>query len=115
MPELMKDIEQRINDIDWLQYQTAYGPAEATPGLLYTLASDDLNAALSASHDLWCSLCHQHAYLSSAALPSYPILFQILQQAKDELKIEILDILYGFTKCSHPDFFNGPVLLDNLF
>jgi hypothetical protein len=45
-------------------------------------------------------LCHQHAYVSSAALPALPFLLLALNQASDGLKIEILDIVAGFARCS---------------
>jgi hypothetical protein len=88
------------SDIDWRLAETAYGSAHTIPALLACLAGDDHAAAMAASHDLWCSLCHQHAYVSSAALPALPALLSALDRANEELAVEILDILSGFAVCT---------------
>ena len=106
MSELSQHIRRNADLIDWSQYWTAYGDAEVIPGLLEKLASTDTATAKKASHDLWCGLCHQHAYISSAALPSYPIMVDILQVSDNSLIVEILDIIFGLAKCSAPKF--GP-------
>ena len=93
-------LHQRVDEIDWQAYSTAYGRADKVPDQLKRLASDDFATAMSASHDLWCGLCHQHAYVSSAALPAYPFLLEVLDSANEQLTVEILDILAGFAKCS---------------
>jgi hypothetical protein len=56
-----------------------------------------------ASHDLWCGLCNQHAYVSSAALPALPFILEILDRAEEALTVEILDILLGFATCTRPE------------
>ena len=55
---------------------------------------------MDAANDLWCGLCHQHAYVSSAALPACDFLMLALREADDELKVELLDILLGFAACT---------------
>ena len=45
-------------------------------------------------------LCHQHAYVSSAALPAYDFLMLALREMDDELKVELLDIFLGFAACT---------------
>jgi len=94
--------EQRIRDIDWSQFQTAYGVATTVPKQLIQLRSEDEQATLSAAHDLWCGLCHQHVQVGSAALPALPFLMEVLIAAGDQLKIEILDILLGFAITTDP-------------
>lgn len=113
-------IIDEITRIDWHAFDTAYGNAAEdipyyvasedgrgyTPKVassLLNLFSDHKETALQASHDLWCGLCHQHTFVSSAALPAYDILFYGLQQLNDDLKIEILDILMGFAICISED------------
>ena len=86
--------------IDWTHYQTAYGVATNVPQQLRRLASTDHADAMAASHDLWCGLCHQHAYVSSAALPALPFLLDVLRSANEALTTEILDILLGFANCT---------------
>jgi hypothetical protein len=41
--------------------------------------------------------------VSSAALPALPFLLEALDDASDELAVEILDILRGFATCSRPE------------
>lgn len=96
----MMSLESRVNNISWHKYSTAYGPATSVPPQLIRLASDNLDDAKTASHELWCGLCHQHAYLSSAAMPALPFLLEILERSDDIISIEILDILLGFARCS---------------
>ena len=71
-----------IDEIDWSQYETAYGNAAqdiphfqagktpSVPRSLWDLFSGDRERAIRATGDLWAGLCHQHAYVSSAALPA---------------------------------------------
>lgn len=93
---LMNDsFQQRMEAIDWSRYETAYGPAVRVPGQLWLLAKGDHKEAMAASHELWCELCHQHAYVSSAALPALPFLLEVMDGAGEQLAVEILDLLLG--------------------
>jgi hypothetical protein len=109
---------ERLAAVPWANFQTAYGNAASDHAFetadrrpagrwgsiaeqLTALASTDHAIAMQASHHLWCSLCHQHAYVSSAALPALPFLLEVLDDADDKLAVEILDILTGFATCSH--------------
>ncbi len=101
-----------IDEIDWSQYETAYGNAAQdiphfqvgkTPGVpssLWALFSGDRERAMAAASDLWAGLCHQHAYVSSAALPAYDFLMIALKELDDDLKVELLDIFQGFAVCT---------------
>lgn len=104
----MNDFELEFDAVNWSEFRTAYGAADNVPALLQQLSGADTKKAADAAHELWCGLCHQHAYVSSAALPSYPILVKILRSANSELKTEILDILWGFAKCTAPGFSSNP-------
>ena len=114
------DLHKRLAAIPWAEYRTAYGDAASehwfettsgqrterwgsVPEQLIALASTDLPTALAASHHLWCCLCHQHAYVSSAALPALSFLLEVLDDASEDLSVEILDILTGFAACSRED------------
>ena len=94
------DYAKRVKAIDWTAYETAFGRADGTPDQLMRLASSDHETAMAATHKLWAGLCHQHAYISSAALPACPFLFEVLDSANEALATEILDILAGFAYCS---------------
>ena len=101
-----------IDEIDWSQYETAYGNAAqdiphfqvekipSVPSSLWALFSGDRERAMRAAGDLWAGLCHQHAYVSSAALPAYDFLMLALREMDDELKVELLDIFQGFAVCT---------------
>ena len=101
-----------IDEIDWSQYETAYGNAArdiphfqagktpSVPSSLWALFSGNRERAMQATGDLWAGLCHQHAYVSSAALPAYDFLMIALRELDDELKVELLDIFLGFAACT---------------
>ena len=50
------------------------GKTPSVPRSLWDLFSGDRERAIRATGDLWAGLCHQHAYISSAALPAYDFL-----------------------------------------
>jgi len=97
------DWTKRLNGIDWPQYQTAYGEATPVKSQLQRLRSDDEEEQMSASHDLWCGLCHQHVQIGSAALPALPFLIEFFESANDRLKVELLDIFLGLAITSNPN------------
>ena len=101
-----------IDEIDWSRYETAYGNAArdiphfqagktpSVPSCLWALCSVDREKAMQAASGLWAGLCHQHAYISSAALPAYDFLMLALREADHKLKVELLDIFLGFAACT---------------
>jgi hypothetical protein len=89
------ELREELQRVDWSRFETAYGVATDVPRQLTRLFSTDFDDAMQASHDLWCGLCHQHAYVSSASVPALPFLLRFLDIANDELAIEVLDILCG--------------------
>lgn len=95
------DWTARVGAVPWTESQTAYGVAGDVPGQLVALRSD-LPAALMAAHDLWCGLCHQHAFISSAALSALPFLLEVVEDAPDVLIVELLDIFVGFARLTAP-------------
>ena len=99
---ISQDIENQIKEIDWAKLKTAYGSAENTiPNYLKNIYCSNEKIAMDATHQLWCSLCHQHTYISTASLPSYEIIKNRLIKCDDKLKVELLDIFYGFACCSN--------------
>lgn len=104
-------LKDRIYSVNWNASFTAYGPANDVPELLLQLASDDHVAAKTASHKLWCGLCHQHVSMAPAGYLALPFLLEILDSADELLMVEILDILWGFAQCctetgpNVPDYF----------
>ncbi|HSH02981.1 MAG TPA: hypothetical protein VLL52_10720 [Anaerolineae bacterium] len=98
------EIYQAINQVAWVEFRTAYSDASPIPVKLEALLLGDLDSALNAAGELWASLCHQHAYLSSAALPAYPFLRLALEYGPIVLQIEILDIFRGFATVELKEF-----------
>jgi hypothetical protein len=94
--------EERLRAVAWSDYWTAYGPAIKVPDQLRRLVGPDPKESLAASSDLWGGLCHQHAYVSSAALPALPFILDVLDRAEGQLVVELLDILWGFAVCTRP-------------
>lgn len=106
--KIPSEITEKIENINWVDYETAYGNAELTiPFYLKNLFCSDTEIALDATHQLWCSLCHQHAYISTASLPAYDILKIALLELDNKMKIEILDIFQGFAICTSNVYLNS--------
>ena len=102
------EISSAIDKIKWADFETAYGNAKNTiPFYLKNLFCVDKEIAMDATHQLWCSLCHQHAFISPASLPAYPILKIALLKLDDRIKIEILDIFQGFSDCTSAAYFSN--------
>ena len=99
---IVPDFLKRIAAVNWREYETAYGDATPVEHQLSNLISSDHRAAMSATHDLWCGLCHQHAYVSSAALPACPFLIEVFHSTNDLIRVELMDIFVGFVSCTHP-------------
>jgi hypothetical protein len=57
---------------------------------------------------LWGSLCHQHAYISSAALPAAPFIIAVLGRQQAPVVEEALDIMLGFIRCTVPSMVDAP-------
>ncbi len=97
----LNSIIKLIENVEWISFKSAYGNANPyIPTALKKLFSNDYESALEATHELWCGLCHQYTYVSSAALPGFEFLLLALEMLNDELKIEILDIMRGFAYCT---------------
>ena len=98
----LESYNRRVKAIQWELYKAAYGSARRIPSQLILLRSPNQKKAIDAAGELWASLCHQQAFISSAALPALPFLAENLEHACETLAAEILDIFYGFALCSEP-------------
>jgi len=96
-------LSDRVNSIDWPKFKTAYGNASFIPQQLNVLESGSQQEQLKAAHELWCGLCHQHSFISSAAEPALPILLSLINDVPEKVQVEIMDILLGFSVCSLSD------------
>lgn len=102
LAERQASLASEIDAIRWEDYDTAYEAPKSVPLDLKLLLFGDQKQALKATHRLWYGLCHQHAYMSSAAEPALPFLILALRESGDLIKIELLDILLGFVRCQQP-------------
>ena len=99
-----ESFRNRLAAIDWAKFETAYGTAVNVRNQLECLCfAPDESERKDAAHALWCGLCHQHAYVSSASLPALPFLLKILDNSDAATAVEILDILAGFAWCTRPE------------
>ena len=98
---LASDFLDRVAAVKWRDYETAYGDASVVERQLRNLVLSDHGAAMAATHDLWCGLCHQHAYVSSAALPACPLLLEVFDATTDLIRVELMDIFLGFVSCTN--------------
>jgi hypothetical protein len=98
-----------IDKIDWSQFGTAYGNARDTiPYYLKNIFCPDKRIALNATHQLWCSICHQGVNMTYAALPAYEILKKALLELNNDIKVEILDIFVAFALCTSKEYNTVP-------
>ncbi|MBZ9751611.1 hypothetical protein K7W42_12115 [Deinococcus sp. HMF7604] len=95
-------VRAQLDAINWRLYETAYGSAEAVPDQLFDLLTGSSEVQLAAAHQLWCALCHQHAYLSSAAAAALPFLLRAIQGPEAAVREAVLNILSGFAYHSVP-------------
>jgi hypothetical protein len=103
LAERQASLSCEIDSIPWEDYDTAYDAPKSVPLDLKFLLFGDQKQALDAAHRLWCGLCHQHAYMSSAAEPALPFLMLALRESEDLIRIELLGILLGFVRCHRPE------------
>lgn len=94
-------IKQQIKSIKWKKYKTAYGVAKDVPKDLIDLFSPNLDIACHALFNLETKLCHQHVFVSSAAVPAFPFILEALD-SNNELTVDILELLLGFARCTCP-------------
>lgn len=92
----------------WSAFETAYGPALLVPWWLAIFRFAPTRCATMAGHKLWGSLCHQHAYISSAALPAAPFIIDVLGRQQAPVVEEALDIMLGFIRCTVPSMVDAP-------
>lgn len=90
-----EEIRDAIHSIKWREYEAVCGNTEPmTCTQLLALFSEHQETAMEASSALWNNLCHQ-AQTVPAALPAYEILLAGVRILNDDLKVEVMDILYN--------------------
>lgn len=94
--------------IRWSAFETAYGSGIFVPWWLLIFRFAPRALALKAGHKLDCSLCHQHAYVSSAALPAASFILDTLERPEPAVVDEALFHLLGYVECTDPRTKNAP-------
>ncbi|MEV8319200.1 hypothetical protein AB0Q95_34085 [Streptomyces sp. NPDC059900] len=90
-----RDLQLRLDGVDWGALWTARGPGHQVPGLIGKVASDDKKTAMDAVHDLYRLLVSKEA-ASTAAVPAIPFLVQLMtdpdNRARSTLLLLIADL-----------------------
>ncbi|MFG2497797.1 hypothetical protein ACGFSB_06210 [Streptomyces sp. NPDC048441] len=90
-----RDLQLRLEDVDWGSLWTARGPGHAVPELIGKVASDDKKTAMDAVHDLYRLLVSKEA-ASTAAVPAVPFLADLMtdpdNRARSTLLLLIADL-----------------------
>ncbi len=81
----------RLRDVSWSEFSTSDGSGERIPRLLQDISSRKTSRAIKASHMLWKLLCKDDIH--HAAAPCSTFLIDLLHQAHNDVKFEILDII----------------------
>jgi hypothetical protein len=88
--------DHRVRAIRWSEYEASCGNSpQSIPDLLIEMAGPDRAHTVPAAERLWNLLCHQHN-TAPVDVPALPFLLEILDNAPDDLAVEILDMLFGF-------------------
>ncbi|MFE0173474.1 WD40 repeat domain-containing protein [Streptomyces sp. NPDC059002] len=72
-----RDLQLRLEDVDWGSLWTARGPGHMIPELIGKVTSDDKKTAMDAVHDLYRLLVSKEAS-STAAVPAIPFLVELM-------------------------------------
>ncbi len=93
---------RRVLAVKWWAFETAYAPAVLVPLWLILFRFAPRALARMAGHKLNNGLCHQHAYVSSAALPAAPFIVEALERKQPGIVADALDMILGFLQCTDP-------------
>ncbi|MGW7082396.1 WD40 repeat domain-containing protein [Streptomyces sp. NPDC054871] len=90
-----RDLQLRLESVDWGSLWTARGPGHMVPELIGKVASDDKKTAMDAVHDLYRLLVSKEA-ASTAAVPAIPFLVELMtdpdNRARSTLLLLIADL-----------------------
>ncbi|MEI8379854.1 MAG: hypothetical protein WCJ09_06985 [Planctomycetota bacterium] len=90
------NLQERLNSVNWADYESACGfDSREIPSLIVQLNDSDQATTMTAIERLWNVVCHQ-SNVGSNAVPVLPFLTERLETATSELQSEILDIIYSF-------------------
>lgn len=84
-----RDLQLRLEDVDWGSLWTARGPGHMVPELIGKVASDDKKTAMDAVHDLYRLLVSKEA-ASTAAVPAVPFLVELMTDPDNKSRSTLL-------------------------
>ncbi|MEW2391937.1 hypothetical protein AB0933_26635 [Streptomyces venezuelae] len=84
-----RDLQLRLDGVDWGSLWTARGPGHMVPELIGKVASDDKKTAMDAVHDLYRLLVSKDA-ASTAAVPAIPFLVELMTDPDNKSRSTLL-------------------------
>ncbi|MGW2492019.1 WD40 repeat domain-containing protein [Streptomyces sp. NPDC001606] len=93
-----RELQLRLDDVDWGSYWSARGPAHAVPGLIGQVASDDKKTAMDAVHDLYRLLVSKSSGLTAAA-PAVPFLAELMTDPDNQARPTLLLLIADIANC----------------
>ncbi|TGB14912.1 WD40 repeat domain-containing protein [Streptomyces sp. MZ04] len=84
-----RDLQLRLEDVDWGSLWTARGPGHTVPELIGKVTSDDKKTAVDAVHDLYRLLVSKEA-ASTAAVPAIPFLVELMTDPDNKSRSTLL-------------------------
>ncbi|WP_306336256.1 WD40 repeat domain-containing protein [Streptomyces sp. KL118A] len=84
-----RDLQLRLDGVDWGSLWTARGPGHMVPDLIGKVASDDKKTAMDAVHDLYRLLVSKEAS-STAAVPAIPFLVDLMTDPDNKSRSTLL-------------------------
>ncbi|MEU9113671.1 hypothetical protein AB0D04_18300 [Streptomyces sp. NPDC048483] len=93
-----RELQLRLDAVDWGSYWSARGPAHAVPGLIGKIASDHKKTAMDAVHDLYRLLVSKSAGLTAAA-PAVPFLVELMTDPDNQARSTLLLLIADIADC----------------
>ncbi|MGW5863055.1 WD40 repeat domain-containing protein [Streptomyces sp. NPDC055239] len=84
-----RDLQLRLESVDWGALWTARGPGHMVPELISKVTSDHKQTAVDAVHDLYRLLVHKEA-ASTAAVPAIPFLVELMTDPDNRSRSTLL-------------------------
>ncbi|MFF0204263.1 WD40 repeat domain-containing protein [Streptomyces sp. NPDC005017] len=97
-----RDLQLRLDGIDWGSYWSARGPAHAVPGLIRKVASDQQKTAMDAVHDLYRLLVSKGSGLTAAA-PAVPFLAELMTDPDNQARSTLLLLIADIADCANAE------------
>ncbi|MBT2418834.1 hypothetical protein J7F01_04405 [Streptomyces sp. ISL-22] len=93
-----RELQLRLDAVDWGSYWSARGPAHAVPGLIRKVASDHKETAMEAVHDLYRLLVSKSSGLTAAA-PAVPFLAELMTDPDNQARPTLLLLIADIADC----------------